>query len=287
MQDKILILGATGMLGNAVYRYLSNQEGLIVYGTMRSSSDSKYFPASIQNNLLSSVDLLGQDDIIRVFKQVKPTIVINCVGLIKQLSNANDTLIALPVNAMLPYRLAELTDLINARLIHISTDCVFSGAKGLYKESDVCDATDLYGISKKIGEVVDSSHVITLRTSIIGRELKSKFALIDWFLNQTREVKGFTKAIFSGLPTVELARIIHEYILPNSDLHGLYHVSSEPIDKYSLLSLVADVFNKEISIIPDETLQINRSLDSSLFRKVTGYVPPSWRDLIMNMKHFG
>jgi dTDP-4-dehydrorhamnose reductase len=288
MQDnKVLVLGATGMLGNAVYRYLSQQEDLSVYGTCRSLRDSKYFPFSIQNHLLPSVDVLNQDDLIRVFKQVKPSIVINCVGLIKQLSNAEDPLIALPINAMLPHRLVELTDLMNARLIHISTDCVFAGTKGLYTETDVSDATDLYGVSKKIGEVVHSPHVVTLRTSIIGRALNSKFSLIDWFLSQTQEVKGFTRAIFSGLPTVELAKVIHEYVLPNTSLHGLYHVSSEPIDKYTLISLVADVFNKEISIIPDETLQINRSLDSSLFKKISGYSPPSWRDLIINMKNFG
>ena len=288
MQDnKILVIGATGMLGNAVYRYLSEQEGLSVFGTLRSPGDCKYFPVTIQTHLLPSVDLLNHEDIIRVLKHVRPSVVINCVGLIKQLSNAEDPLIALPINAMLPHRLAELTDLMNARLIHISTDCVFSGAKGFYTETDISDATDLYGISKKIGEVVHSSHVVTLRTSIIGRELNSKLALIDWFLSQTQEVKGFTRAIFSGLPTVELAKIIHEYIIPNADLHGLYHVSSEPIDKYTLLSLVADVFSKETSIVPDETLQINRSLDSSLFSKITGYVPPSWRDLIINMKHFG
>ena len=199
------------------------------------------------------------------------------------MADANDPLSALPINAMLPHRLSRLCGLINAKLIHISTDCVFSGRKGMYAETDVSDAEDLYGKSKYIGEVSDQPHVLTLRTSIIGHELGSSSSLIDWFLSQSGTVKGYSKAIFSGLPTVEVARVIVDYVIPNSDLRGLYHLSVEPIDKYSLLREVARVYEKDMTIIPSDELSIDRSLDSTRFRSLVGYVPPSWLDLIKAM----
>jgi len=173
--------------------------------------------------------------------------------------------------------------LLGARLIHISTDCVFSGRTGMYTEEDPSDANDLYGISKYIGEIHNQDHVITLRTSIIGHELGSQYALIDWFLAQEGAVKGYAKAVFSGLSTVELARVLRDYVLPQPKLTGLYHVSAEPIDKLSLLKLVAKVYEKNIQITPDEHVQIDRSLDSTRFQQVTGYVPPTWPELVRKM----
>jgi dTDP-4-dehydrorhamnose reductase len=172
---------------------------------------------------------------------------------------------------------------IDARLIHISTDCVFNGRKGLYKETDLSDAEDLYGKSKFIGELHDLPHAVTLRTSIIGHELNSNDSLVDWFLSQTGTVKGYKKAIFSGLPTVELARVIKDFVMPRTDLQGSYHVSADPIDKYTLLNLIANIYGKEIEIIADEKVHIDRSLNSDKFRQATGYQPPSWPILIEKM----
>lgn len=281
---RVLVLGATGMLGNAVFRTLSSSSALSVTGTVRSAKALDNFDESLKHNLISGVDVLDQDSLVNVFGIVKPDVVVNCVGLIKQLSSAKDPLSTLPINAMLPHRLAKLCTLVGSRLIHISTDCVFSGRKGMYVEQDVSDAEDLYGKSKYIGEVNDQSHVVTLRTSIIGHELNSQASLIDWFLAQSGSVKGFSKAIFSGLPTVELARVIRDFVIPQQSLHGLYHVSVEPIDKLTLLQHVAKIYGKEISIIPDDQLKIDRSLDSSRFRSATGYVPPQWPDLIEAMR---
>lgn len=286
MNKKILVLGASGMLGNAIYRYLSEQPNLSVFGTIRNSSNRKYFSDNLHEHLFPNVDVLHQDDLIHLLKQLKPDVIINCVGIIKQLSESKDPLAVLPINSMLPHRLAHLADLINARVIHISTDCVFAGTKGLYTENDDCDATDLYGVSKKIGELSEYQNAITLRTSIIGRELNTNYALIDWFLSQQHSIKGYKHAVFSGLPTVELARVIHDYVIPNPQLSGLYHVSSEPIDKYSLLKLVAEVYGKKIDIIPDEHFKINRSLNSGRFKQITGYKPPSWPELVLKMKNF-
>jgi len=204
--------------------------------------------------------------------------------LIKQLAQANDPLIVLPVNAMFPHRLSELCELSSARLIHISTDCVFDGNKGGYTESDRSNATDLYGKSKFIGELHSAPHAITLRTSIFGHELASHNALIEWFLAQTGSIKGYTRAVFSGLPTVELSRVIKDFVIPRSDLSGLYHVSADPISKFDLLSLVAEIYDKKIEIIPDNELTVDRSLNSDLFQQESGYKAPEWPELIRAMK---
>lgn len=277
------MLGVTGMLGSTVFKQLSSDDRYQVWGSLRDTAGLNYFSKPLQKHLICNIDVLHDDDLQSVFDQVQPDVVINCVGLIKQLSDAKDPLSTLPINAMLPHRLAALCKLVNARLIQISTDCVFSGRRGMYTENDNSDAEDLYGKSKYIGELHDLSHAITVRTSIIGHELNSHASLVDWFLSQTGEVKGYKKAIFSGLTTLELANVIRDYIIPNTHLHGLYHVSVDPIDKYALLNLIADVYNKKITIVPDEQVQIDRSLDSSKFQQETGYNPPGWRDLIEKM----
>lgn len=280
---KILIFGVTGMLGNAVFREFDRDASHEVWGTLRSGSALRYFPEQSRSRLLTGVDVLDQDALVAVLERVRPEVVINCVGLIKQLADAKDPLTALPINAMLPHRLARLCALIGARLIHVSTDCVFSGRKGAYLESDPSDAEDLYGKSKCIGELHELPHAITLRTSIIGHELGSNHALVDWFLSQQGSVKGFSRAIFSGLPTVELARVMKDFVLPFPGLHGLYHVAAKPITKLELLRLVAAQYSKAIEIKPDDDLVIDRSLNGERFREATGYVAPAWLALIEQM----
>jgi dTDP-4-dehydrorhamnose reductase len=280
---KILILGVTGMLGNAVFKVLSTQSTHQVWATLRNAKMLSYFDELEQSTLISDVDVLDSERLQEVLEQVQPDVVINCVGLIKQLDNANDPLVVLPINALFPHQLANLCAKVGARLIHISTDCIFNGRKGLYKEVDLSDAEDLYGKSKYIGELHDMPHAVTLRTSIIGHELNSTDSLVDWFLSQNGTVKGYEKAVFSGLPTVELAKVIKDFVIPRPDLHGLFHVSADPIDKYSLLNLIADSYHKKIDIIADDKLEIDRSLNSDKFRQATDYQPPSWPILIDRM----
>lgn len=271
------------MLGSAMHRFFTRKGEHEVWGAIRNPEMKRYLPAEVLNKIRTGIDVLDQDALVDVMQEIKPDVVINCVGLIKQLKSANDPLSVLPINSMLPHRLAKLCALSGARLLHISTDCVFSGNKGSYKETDLSDAEDLYGKSKYIGEVHDQKHVITLRTSIIGHELNSQYALVDWFLSQQDSVKGYTKAIFSGLPTVELARVINDYVLPKPALSGLYHVSAQPIAKFDLLELIATHYKKAIRINPDDRVQIDRSLDSSAFTQATGYVAPDWPGLIAYM----
>lgn len=283
---KVLVLGASGMLGNAVFRLFAESDGFDVMGTVRGERSKKLFPKSLQSSLICGVDVENIDCLMRVLGDTKPEVVINCIGLVKQLAEADDPLVAIPINSLLPHRLAHLCAVAGARFVHMSTDCVFSGAKGMYTESDPSDAKDLYGRSKFLGEV-DYPNAITLRTSIIGHELESARSLVGWFLSQSGSVKGFKQAIFSGLPTVEIARLIRDHVLMNPDLHGLYQVSSDPINKYDLLRLVADTYGKNIDIEADEKFVIDRSLDSSRFRSVTGFKPKPWAELVKSMKDFG
>lgn len=281
---RILIIGATGMLGNTLFRHFSANPAFATYGTMRRAPGHRLFGEST-GTLIDGVDAGDFDSVTRAVQLVEPDLVINAVGLIKQLASSKDPLNALPINALFPHRLARLCAVARARLVHISTDCVFSGAKGGYVESDLPDADDLYGRSKLLGEV-DYPNAVTLRTSIIGHELGSANGLIGWFLSQSGSVRGFTRAIFSGFPTVEIARIIESRVIPHPELRGLYHVASKPISKYELLGLVADAYARETRIVPDDGLIIDRSLDASRFNQATGYQPPEWPDLVRAMHTF-
>lgn len=283
---RILILGASGMLGNTLMRLLSADTGHQVSGSVRSASALNYFAPEVAANIVAGIDIENADTVTQLFTRVRPHVVINCIGLVKQISSAEDPLRAIPINAELPHRIARLCELAGARLIHISTDCVFSGRKGNYSETDESDAQDLYGRSKLLGEV-DYPHAITLRTSIIGHELERGHGLIAWFLAQQGSVKGYTHAIFSGLPTCELARVIRDFVIPRPDLHGLYHVAAEPISKCELLQLVNQAYGKGLQIVPDGLLKIDRSLNGSRFREGTGYVAPSWPQLVAEMRAFG
>ena len=271
------------MLGHAVFNVFNGDALHEVWGSLRSVAALRYFPLQCHARLLTGVDVLDQDALAAAMVKVRPDLVVNCVGLIKQLADAKDPLTALPINAMLPHRLAHLCALSGARLIHVSTDCVFAGRKGCYVESDLSDAEDLYGKSKYIGELHDLSNAITLRTSIIGHELNSNYALVDWFLSQQGSVKGFSKAVFSGLPTVELARVMKDFVVPHPQLNGLYHVAAKPISKLDLLHLVSAQYGKQIEIRPDDGFVIDRSLDGSRFCDATGYVAPEWSELVANM----
>ncbi len=282
-KKRILILGATGMLGHTLLAELSKNQNFDVFATARNlKAVAHRLPPELIPKIRGFVDGDNFDTVIRALASIQPDIVINCIGIIKQQSLAGDPLTAITVNAQLPHRISLVCRTAGARLIHISTDCVFDGVKGNYTEKDNSNATDLYGRSKFLGEV-EYPHCITLRTSIIGHELTGRFGLIEWFLAQEGKTRGFRKAIYTGFPTIEMARIISNYVIPNSQLSGLYQVSSEPISKYELLKLVAEKYQKNIEIEPYDDFYLDRSLDSSRFRGITGYNPPGWPDLVDKM----
>lgn len=279
---RILVVGATGMLGHSIFKNLNDYPQLDVYGTVRNVLNKERFFEDSLDRLIQNVNVFEYLSVENSIKKVKPDVVINCVGLIKQHEVSKQHVDAVKVNALLPHKLAASCERNQAKLIHFSTDCVFDGKQGNYSEDDLPTARDLYGRSKCLGEVDHYPH-LTLRTSIIGHELSSSVSLIDWFLSQKEEVKGFSKAIFSGLPTCSIAKLLAEKILPRQDLTGLYHLSVDPIDKYKLLSLVSEVYGPEITIKDSSDLVIDRSLDSSLLRGEIGFDAPSWEELIVQM----
>lgn len=279
---KVLILGATGMLGYSLFSNLSEYANLSVFGTVRSITGKEHFFKDTKQQLISGVDAYDVDSLRQVVAEVTPDVVINCVGLIKQHGISKQHIDAVKINALLPHELANICDHFNAKLIHFSTDCVFTGEVGLYTEDSLPDARDLYGKSKCLGEVSYGKH-LTLRTSIIGHELTSAVSLVDWFLSQGESTKGFTKAVFSGLPTCYIAKLLVEYILPNPEVAGLLHLSVDPIDKYTLLKLIAKQYQKQITIAESQELVIDRSLNSDKFRQLTQFNPPVWSDLVEYM----
>jgi dTDP-4-dehydrorhamnose reductase len=280
---KILILGVSGMLGSAAYRLFARSEGWQVVGAARSLVSLDQLPRSPNARLVGEFNIHDRDRIIQLLGSEKPDLVLNCIGVIKQLALAKDPLASIEINALFPHRLAQYCSLSNARLIQISTDCVFNGKGHMYRETDFADAEDLYGRTKYLGEV-DYPNAVTLRTSIIGHEIGKTISLVDWFLGQPGPmVKGYTHAIYTGLPTVELARVVRDVVAPRPDLHGLWQVASAPIDKFSLLNLIAKAYGKDVTVIPDDSVRIDRSLDGSRFERETGYRIPDWPALVTAM----
>lgn len=279
---KVLVIGASGMIGSTIIRIISENKNWSVFGTVRSASFKKFFESEIANNLISNIDVTNSDSLLSIFEKIRPDVVINCAGLTKHIPGSDIPINAIPINALMPHRLAELCKLQGGRLIHISTDCVYSGKKGNYLETDHGDSMDIYGQSKLLGEV-DYPHAVTIRTSTIGHEFETKHGLLEWFLSQEESCKGYDRALFSGLPTIVLAQIIRDIVIPNKSLHGLYHVSGRTISKYDLLKLIADIYGKSIDIIKEEEFAIDRSLNSEKFQKITGYTPPDWPELIRLM----
>ena len=282
-KEKVLILGITGMLGHTLFKEMNKNENFEVFGTTRNKHGlENYFTDNEMSRIRGNVDADNFETVIRAIASIQPTIIINCIGIIKQLPISKDPLTAITVNAQLPHRISLVARSANARFIHISTDCVFNGKKGNYTEKDYSNAEDLYGRTKFLGEV-DYPHCVTLRTSIIGHELKTNYSLVDWFMSQKNEVNGFTKAIYSGFPTIEIVNIISNYVIPNKKLSGLYHVSSNAISKYELLNIMKDVYKKDIQINAFDDFILDRSMNSDKFKEVTGYISPNWNKLVEEM----
>jgi len=278
---RILLLGGTGMLGHRLWINLQKEHE--VWVTVRGEGNPfPKVPRFPSDHIVHRVDGQTSDDVIRALAAVHPELVINCIGLIKQMEHASDPLLALSMNALLPHRVSAICRAVGPRLIHISTDCVFSGRKGGYTEADPSDAADVYGRTKFLGEV-QGPDAITLRTSIIGQEIKNRLGLVEWFLAQAGTIQGYQKAMYSGFTTDELSRVILKHVIPNPGLQGVYHVSSGPISKYALLLLAREAYGREIEILPEDRFVCDRTLDSTRFRKATGYVPPSWAEMIREM----
>ncbi|MEW6571403.1 MAG: SDR family oxidoreductase [Nitrospirota bacterium] len=280
---KVLILGASGMLGHKAYQILSPH--FDTYPAFKNFNDPlRQLNIFAEKKIIDKVNAFDFQSVTRAIDFVNPDIILNCIGIIKQLKEASNPKISIYTNALFPHLLEEICAARNCKLIHISTDCVFSGSRGNYKEEDMSDAIDLYGRTKYLGEVIHSDYALTLRTSIIGRELFTQNGLVEWFLSQNHgKVNGYSHAIYTGLTTVALCKEIRRILIEYPNLNGLYHVSSDKISKYELLKLIADIYGLDIEILPYENFHCDRSLNSSLYRETTGFFPPSWQEMIQEM----
>ena len=276
---KVLIIGGGGMLGHKLVQILNDK--FEVYTTIKGKfSDYKNFLPFPKKHTFENVNVEDIESVKRIIEQIKPDVVFNAVGLIKQLPSSKNVIKTLSINSIFPHQLNELAEEFQFRLLTVSTDCVFNGEKGNYKETDISDAFDLYGKSKNLGEVT-GDNCLTLRTSIIGRELKTSHSLVEWFLsNRGKKVKGFVNAIYTGFPTIVLSHIVADLIKNYPKLNGLYHISSEPINKFKLLQLINIAYEANIEIELSEDFVIDRSLDSTKFRGATGFKPLEWKQMI-------
>lgn len=279
----VLVLGATGMLGHTLFRYLRRERpDLRVYGTVRSRAGLTWFTEEEREHLLDGVEAADLSSVGRAIATAQPEVVVNCIGMVKQRKNAADVVAMIVANSLFPHQLSGICGEHGSRLIHLSTDCVFCGSTGNYSEEDDTDAKDLYGRTKILGEITGEG-CFTIRKSMIGHELHTQTGLLEWFLAQRDRVYGYQNAIFSGLTTIELSRIMANYFLVESALPQLVHVTGDPISKLELLRLVRDTYGMSIEIIPDESVRIDRSLDSSTFRRLTGYQAPPWPEMVREM----
>ncbi len=287
MKKKILIFGASGMIGSTLVKVMSMNKDFEVTGVIRRKSYKKFFLDQSLKFLIYKYNSNDLYSLKKIFLIANPDIVINCSGITKQRIKKNNLQKILFMNSIFPHQLANLTKKLNSKLIQISTDCVFSGKllKGSYKENDIPDAEDIYGKTKFLGEV-SGTDIITLRTSTIGHEILTNKGLLEWFLSQKNKCLGFNNAVFSGITTQTLANIISKIIIPKKRLSGLYHISAKPINKYKLLGMIAKTYNKKIKILKFKNFRINRTLNSNFFTKKTGYIAPSWKFMLTEMYNF-
>lgn len=284
---KILVLGGTGMLGHKLFQTLRLRFPGTMCTTRRPVTHPPYHCMDFLQgpDVITGVDVFDYPRLESVLFDLKPDYVINCVGVIKQRDAAALPIPSLTINSLLPHKLATTTSRWGGRLIHFSTDCVFSGRRGAYVETDLSDAEDLYGKSKYLGEVA-ADNALTLRTSIIGRELTEHHSLLDWFLSQTGgQVRGFRRVMYSGVTTNEMANVISLILTQYPGLAGLYQVVSSPISKHDLLCLIRDAFRLTTHIEPDDTIVSDRSMRGDKFQQATGYVAPSWSQLVDSLAY--
>jgi dTDP-4-dehydrorhamnose reductase len=279
-----LVLGAVGMLGHKMFEVLS-QRGHETTATVRGGDPSQAIAGHLAQfgSVIGSVDAVSTASVVAALDSESPDVVINCIGIVKQKPSASDTIASITVNSLFPHLLAEWCAGSGARLIHFSTDCVFSGSRGDYTADDESDATDLYGRTKYLGEVAGEG-LLTLRTSIIGRELSSFRSLLEWFLaNNGGTVNGYRRAIYSGLTTLQVAKTVADLLDHHPTLDGLYHLAGPRITKYDLLTKIKDTMGLDITIEPDDEFVIDRSLNDDRFVAATGIRAPSWDDMLAEM----
>jgi dTDP-4-dehydrorhamnose reductase len=274
------------MLGHKLVQRLAAQ-GLTVFGTMRSSvlpdTPAARVALGAAHEILHNIDVLQDSALQAAIETADPDVVVNAVGVIKQIDVAKDPVTSISTNALLPHRTAAFCKQRGTRLIQFSTDCVFAGRKGPYTENSPTDAEDLYGRSKLLGEV-SGAGCLTIRSSIVGRELRGRSSLVEWFLSQRGgQATGFAGALYTGLTTNVMSDLVGKLIVEHPKLEGVWHVASEPISKYALLQLVNTHYELGITLSRDDKFVCDRRLDDRAFRERTGFTAPTWDRMVAEM----
>lgn len=278
---KILILGANGMFASELIKALKDSP-INIYGTTRALASSL---SNEQKNfsLIRNVNFNNLDSVLHCIEEINPDFVLNLVGITKYKEKISSYADFIEVNSLAPHKIAQFCDLRSSKFIQLSTDCVFSGLKGNYLDMDSPDPVDLYGKTKALGEINTNDSSLTIRTSFIGHNENSKDGLLEWFLSQSNSCKGFNRAVYSGLTTIELASIFKNYIFKLDNLSGIYNISAASITKYDLLKLISKVYKKDIEIVQSDEWVIDRSLNSDSFQSISGYNPPTWEEMVTKM----
>lgn len=277
---RILVLGGTGLIGNRLTRQL--RQNADVYASTRTSLVEMPMLENIlePNKWIFGLDATDFQFLESEIKRLKPDVIVNCLGVVKHQINPKNAEATILLNSVLPWRLSGIAEKYDFKLIHLSTDCVFSGETGNYKESSSPDAVDLYGRSKILGEL-NNAHVLTIRTSFVGREIKTFANLFEWVQRcQTTRITGYKRAIYSGLTTQAISEVIEKLIFDFSALTGLWHVSSEPISKYDLICMLNNSLNLKLDIESSEEFFCDRSLDSTAFASKTSLAIPNWITMV-------
>ena len=281
---KILIIGLSGMMGHRLFTYLQEQNCYDLYSTTTTNFKIKYPNFKIFNK--KKIFYLKEQDISffeKIFSNVKPDIVINCSAILKESLFHENPVKYIEINSIYPHKISLLSKKYNFRFIHFSTDIVYGDVNGLSSENSNININSIYATTKFLGEVTYNDS-LSIRTSIIGHQLRGNSGFLEWFLNtDNKVVNGFSKVIYSGFTTNEMSKVFHNYIIPNNNLSGIINISSNPISKYELLQIIKTYYKIESEIINDKSIFSNRSLNSSSFREKTGYSPPSWDMMIKEM----
>jgi len=282
---KIIVLGGDGMLGHKMFQVVKDrfhETFCTLHGNIDDDVHSK-IPLFQEGNVIENFDVMDFNHVQKTLSNLSPDYIINCIGIIKQRPETNDYILSITINSLLPHKLARVCEIWGGRLIHFSTDCVFSGKKGAYLEEDISDAEDLYGRTKFLGEAAAENSLV-LRTSIIGRELRHFHSLLEWFLRQNHQkIYGFKRAMYSGVSTNYLAELVSDIIVNFPLLSGLYQVTGQTIAKYDLLCLLRRAYNLDMEILPEENFFCDRSMQGDKFHQATGFQSPSWPELVAQL----
>lgn len=279
---KLLILGGSGLIGHKLWQILSVRFG-DVYTTIRKSKDSlQKFEIFDSNKVIENVDVIDFSSVENILNDLSPDVILNCIGITKRRPEINEPIKALKINSIFPHELSKWCAKNNRKMIHFSTDCVFNGKEGNYTEDSLTTAEDNYGRTKAFGEVKNDPNALTIRSSFIGRELSHGSELLEWFLSQNGKViKGFQKAFYSGVSTIEMSKVVGDIIEYHPDLTGLYQLTTDsPISKFELLNIAKDSFNMNIEIVPDSDFYNNNTLNGKKLKQVIEYTAPSWQTML-------